>query len=353
MHSVRSKLFVFATFLALHAAAVAGDAYKWSVQYLIDNSQGVFGRSMKVFPRNNRGLAISPDGKFLYAGYNHSFDGVGEVRRIAIDIADYERAVTTIVAGPLGKAITVDDKGRVYIAAQNEVLVYDSHLEKRIFRINAGDCEGVCAVREGAVLVLYASDRTLGLLQRFVLTEKDGMCTEAKLGGFDGTGSFHIPGIDDARGVEVDAKGNIWVADLKGGKVFRIRKDAKDVKSVEVKTPIDIAFDKDRVFVTRWTDAAISVLDGDMNVLGNLNVPWEELELSPRGNNGNGALSGIVTVPGKGFFVANEAGQTGGQRSIYGKADDDAEIIDGKLYRDIFADDNDPILRATEVSATQ
>src|SRR6266853_5156778 len=53
--------------------AAAGDAYKWSVQYLIDNSRTVFGRPQKVSPRHNRGLAISPDGKYLYAGYHHSF----------------------------------------------------------------------------------------------------------------------------------------------------------------------------------------------------------------------------------------------------------------------------------------
>ena len=350
MPSVRPTLLALTTFLALHTASIAADAYKWSIQYLLDNSQSVFQRSMKVFPRNNRGLAISPDGKFLYAGYNHSFDGVGEVRRISVDTADYERACTAVLAGPLGKAITVDDKGRVYICGQSEILIYDARLEHRLLRFNAGDCEGVCAVREGTVLILYTTDRSQGFLQRFVITEKEGACADARLGGFDGTGIFHVPGSTDLRNVKADAKGNLWVADLQGGKVFRIRKDTKEIKSVEIKTPIDIAFDKDRVFVTRWTDNAITVLDTDLNILGNLNIPWEELELTPTGNNRNGAISGIVTVPGKGFFVANEAGQTANQRSIYGKADDEAQIIGDKLFRDAHADDNDPILRATEVT---
>jgi len=34
-----------------------------------------------------------------------------------------------------------------------------------------------------------------------------------------------------------------------------------------------------------------------------------------------GRLSGIVAVPGKGFFVSNEAGQTANQKSTYGRID--------------------------------
>lgn len=350
MQFTRTTFLTIAAILSLHAAASAGDAYKWSVQYLIDQSQSIFGKSMKAYPRNNRGLALSPDGKYLYAGYMHGADGRGEVRRLAIDVADYERAVSAVLSGPLAKAISVDDKGRVYLTGQNDVVIYDADLERKLFRINAGECDGVCVVREGGVLVLYTTERNDCILQRYVLTEKGGEITEAKLGGFDGTGVFRIPGCQDPRNVKADAKGNLWVADLKGNKVFRIRKDAKDLKSVQVNSPIDIAFDKERTFVTRWQERSITVLDEDMNVLGNLNVPWEELELSPFGNNKNGALSGIVVVPGKGFFVANEGGQTANQKSTYGKVDDLSGLIDGKLYKDLKNDDNEPILRATVVS---
>src|SRR3954453_21554025 len=111
MQFTRTKLLIIAASLLLQAAALAGDAYKWSVQYLLDTSQSMFGKPMKVYPRHNRGLAISPDGKYLYAGYLHSFDGRGEVRRLAIDVPDYERAVTEVLPGIPAKAITVDDKG--------------------------------------------------------------------------------------------------------------------------------------------------------------------------------------------------------------------------------------------------
>src|SRR4051794_32433587 len=104
MQFTRTKLLIIAASLLLQAAALAGDAYKWSVQYLLDTSQSMFGKPMKVYPRRVRGLAISPDGKYLYAGYNHSFEG-GEVRRIAIDVADYERATSDVLPGVVGKAI--------------------------------------------------------------------------------------------------------------------------------------------------------------------------------------------------------------------------------------------------------
>jgi hypothetical protein len=55
-------------------------------------------------------------------------------------------------------------------------------------------------------------------------------------------------------------------------------------------------------------------------------------------------------VPGKGFFVTNEGGQTANQKSTYGRIDEHSDMIDGKLFRDIFEDDNEPILRATEVT---
>ena len=329
--------------------ASAGDAYKWSVQYLIDNSRSVFGRPQKVSPRHNRGLAISPDGKYLYAGYHHSFNNSGEVRRIRIDVPDYERATEALLPGVLGKAITTDDKGRVYICTESSVVVYDAALEQRQLRIPTGICEGVAAVREGGELVLYGSDREEGTISRWLMQESGANVTAATLSGFDGTGVFKIPGAYDLRGLKLDKKGNIWLTDLKGGNVFRVGPGGKDVKSVAVTTPMDVAIAGQRVYVTRWTERAITVLDDEVNVLGSLNVPWEELELSPFGNSRDGALSGIVVVAGKGFFVANEGGQTGHQRSTYGRIDDHSDFINGKMYRDVFQDDNEPILRATEV----
>lgn len=346
----RSILFVCAALWLSDAGSVsAGDSYKWSVEYLIDNSRTIFGRPQKVSPRANRALAISPNYKYLYAGYHHSFNNAGEVRRIRVGVADYDRATEAVLPGYLSKAVATDDKGRVYICDFACIVVYDAELEHRQLRIPTFVCEGIATAREGSQLVLYGSDREAGTLNRWVLQEAEGLVTAATPSGFDGSGVLKLPGATDLRGVEMDMHGNVWVADHRGGKVFRIGADGNAVKSVEVAHAGDIAIDGQRVFVSRATDGVIAVLDLEMNVLGNLGVPWEELALSPYGNNRVGAVTGIVAVPGKGFFVTNESGQTLRQRSTYGRIDDHSDFIGGKMFRDIFQDDNDPILRATEV----
>ncbi len=352
MHFARAtSLLIFGISLSLATAQPvhAGDAYKWSVQYLIDTSRSIFGRTQKVSPRHNRGLAISPDSKFLYAGYHHSLGGSGEVRRIELETADYERATVAILPGVLGKSIAIDSAGRVYIANEFQILVYDASLQKRLLVIPCGMCEGLATAKDGNDFVLYSTDREEATIRRWIIAGNGGDLT-ATLKGFGGEGVLKIPGALDLRGVAVDAKGRLWCADLKGNKVFKVDADGQNLSSVAVNTPMAIAFDNGRAFVTRYTERAISVIDENLAVIGNLSVPWEELELSPFGNNKQGALSGIVAIPGKGLLIANEGGQTADQKSTYGRADDRSDFVGGKLYRDRLQDDNEPILRATEVT---
>ncbi len=338
--------------LAVLVPSQAADTYKWTVQYLIDNSQAVKGQSQKVWPRRNRGLAMSPDGKFLYAGYHHGGNGEGEIRKIVIgETEDYVRATERVLRGPLGKAIATDDKGRVYIANEGEVLIYDEDLSHLQFSFESNLCEGVATVREGNELILYTTGRQSGSVRRWVMTEKDNQIVDVVLSNsFGEKGEVRIKNAVDIRGVEVDKKGRVWVADPTGDRVYRISKDGKNVESIELPSPMDIGFDGDRVFVTLARERQIAVLETDsMKLLGNLSVPWNELELSPPGNNRTGALCGIVVAPGKGFFVANESGQTAGQKSTYGRADSHSDAVNSKLYKDSFMDDNDPILRALSV----
>lgn len=343
--------FCIAVLMATIGALRASDAYQWSVQYLIDNSQSVFGRTQRVWPRQNRGLALSPDGKYLYAGYLHSFDGGGEVRRIQVGAASYEVATEAVLPGIAAKAIATDDKGRVYLCGGGaSILVYNAALDERLLSIAAGTCEGVAVARENGKLVLYSSDRQTATVRRWELTESNAGITSAKLAGLGGTGIMKVEGATDLRGIRVDGKGRLFVADLKGGKVFRIEPQGSAVSSVSVQSPIDLAISGERILVTGWSSRLITVMDLDLKIIGNLNVPWEELELSPLGNNHQGALSGIAILPGKGFFVANEGGQTANQKSTYGEPDGSSAIVNDKLWRDANADDNEPILRGLEVT---
>jgi sugar lactone lactonase YvrE len=358
------------TSLAVLAAVTingqAADAYKWSVQYIIDNSQSVFGHSQEKLPRRNRALALSPDGRYLYAGYTQGSesrfiarkksvelgDHVGEVRKIAVEVSSFEEATESVLSGPTGKAIATDDKGRVYMADRSGVLVYDADLERQLDHIKAPGCEGIALARDGGKLLMFTSSRADGTITRWLITEDGDGIASVKPNGFDGSGVFRVPGAESLRGLKVDATGNIWVCDYEAGMIFRIRKDGKDLKSTEIGSPMDLAFDGNRVFVTRGPERMITVFDRELVIVGSLNVPWQELALSASGNNQTGALCGIVTVPGRGFYVANEGGQTANQQSIYGKADDFADLVSGEVIRDAKNDDNEPILKATAVSTT-
>ena len=330
----------------------AGDTFKWTVQYMVDNSQACFGQSQKIWPRHNRGMALSTDGKYLYLGYHHGANGVGEVRKVAIGIPDdYTRATSRVLHGPLAKAIACDDKGRVYIANAGEILIYDSELQRLEHKIAISICEGVAVTREGKELVLYATDRQLGELQRFVLEEKGGEVTGDTPVGLKEGGKLVINGSLSLRNCKVDPKGNIWIADHDGARVFRISPNGQKIESADVRSPMDMAFDGNRAYVSCGEERVVAVMETDsMKLLGNLAVPWDELELSPKGNNNQGALCGIIAVPGKGFFVTNEGGQTANQHSTYGRADENTDFVLGKLYRDAYLDDNEPVLRALEVS---
>ena len=99
------------------------------------------------------------------------------------------------------------------------IVVYDAGLHTRQLEISTGVCEGIATAREGHDLVVYGTDRETGTISRWIIQEKDGAVVSATQKGFDGPGEFKVPGATDLRGVKVDAKGNIWVADLKGGKV--------------------------------------------------------------------------------------------------------------------------------------
>jgi len=264
---------------------------------LIDNSQPIFGQSQKISPRRNRGLALSPDGKYLYAGYHHGGNGGGETRKIALNISDdYSRATVRVLNGPMSKALACDDRGRVYISNESEIMIYDSDLNILQQRIPVSVCEGVATAREGKDLVLYASDRELGQLQRFVLEEKGDVVTSAVPAGFDGTGVINLKEAASLRGVEVDPKGNIWVADHDGGRVYRVSKDGKEQAMLDIPGAMDVAFLGDRAYVTRGLDRLVAVVEADsMKLIGNLGIPWDELELSPSGNNRLSSLSGIVS----------------------------------------------------------
>ena len=334
-------------------AQAADESYHWSVQYLIDNSQSIFGRPQSKSPRNNRSLAISPDHRYLYAGYLRTIgkDGSkldkGELRKIDLKSQDFTKATVALLPDPVAKDLAVDEAGRVYAACEENIVVYDSNLEREIFSIPMSRCEGVAVTRVKSDIVLYASEREQHTLKRFVITAgPDGGIIKAQPSGLSGNGELEIPDAASLRGVAVDTHGNVWIADCQSNTVYRVDPNNSQIKTLSLPEPMCITFDGSRGYVSLGSFRAVAVIDDQMNILGKLDVPWDDLELSAYGNNRMGILGGIVADPGKGFYVANGLGQTAGQRSTYGELDDKADVIKEKLYHDAESDDDDPILHA-------
>ena len=184
-------------------------------------------------------------------------------------------------------------------------------------------------------MVLYNSDRTNGTLEKRILSEDGaGISSAMPDGSFGANGVITLTG--NLRGVEIDDKGRVWVAGFGTNTLYRVSADGATVDSLSVDNPIDIGFDGQVVLVTRYIDRLISRFDADsLASLGpDLTVPWEELELDSGEQNSDGALSGIVVIPGEGFYVAHEAGQT--------------QLIEEPPGSENYIDDNDPILFAVD-----
>ena len=374
----------------------SSDQYKWSVQYLIDSSQSVFGRPQASSPRGNRGLALSHDGRYLYAGYIHQkvpgklpnsvrdrggfdrttgafveffkpdgksapdrnrycfdgdSDGQGELRKIDTSIADYEEATVAVLPGVCPKAIAVDNEGRVYAAIGDSIVIFDPDLKLELHRLDFSICDGVAVVNSNTGVTVYGTERFKGALRRWEIEIDHGRIKNSRQAGFaDGSGVIAIPS-KGLRGVTVDPKGRIWIADLDGNKVFRVESNGTDLKSLSVHSPCAIAFDGSKGFVTRWREREVTIIDDEMQVIGTLAVPWDELEIAPLGRHDIGALSGIAVIPGQGFYVSNEWGRTALQRSTYGRIDNSSNVIGGKLFADTKGGDRDPIFRVIATDA--
>ncbi len=371
------------TAIALSAAALALslqvpahaiidlDVPDWSVAYLIDQSETVLGYPQAQWPRDARGLAVftaSSGSTFLYVGYNTNdddgvgpwVDGGGEVRKIDLGTLsivggkyqmnnDYTAATTARLPGHRGKAIAVDDIGRVYLAEPNGVSVWDADLSINLFNVpaaagaNPTAIEGVSVYRDpqSNQLLLYTADRNNSTLNRFELTESAGAITAATQAGLGGTGQLAITdGTTNLRNVEVDPNsGNVWVADMGNGRILRVDPNTAAITGSTVDLPqtFDIGFDGDQVLISQYNQLKITILNtADMSHKSAIDLPMVagSLFIDPDGQSGGGAFAGIAVIPGVGVFVNNEQGQTSNEMSAYG------------VTTDSFFDDNDPILFA-------
>lgn len=287
-------------------------ALSWSIQAIIDPRTSVFGVPQTNGPRNLRGLAISPSGRYLYAGYLNTSSVTAELRQIDLTLSG-TAAIVNRAFGLGAKAISVDDLGRVYVAGQERITVHTSSLSGPIFEIpGLVRCEGLTVTREAGELVLYSTDRTLGTLERRVLSESGGAITGAVLSGLGGLGQLSIDPTGSLRNVKVDPSGRIWIVAYAGNRVYRLEPDGGALVSTHVEQPFDLGFDGPYVLVTH--DLARDITRLDANTLAAIPPsaapPWTTLGLVFDGQNHLGALTGLVVLPNVGFFVANESGSS-------------------------------------------
>jgi uncharacterized delta-60 repeat protein len=324
----------------------------WSVAHIVDADDDIYGVNQSTMPRGNRGMAISPDERFLYLGYSLPLYN-RLVRKIDLSVSDPAHNHRAVVAqlqllrgAQPARDIATDDRGRVYLALGTKIEVYNSNLQTPPLHTISGfsACEGVAARRENGKLVVYATDRLDKTLERFVLIEGTGeTITSSNKAGLDGDGEVRIIGAKSPRGLDIASNGTAWIADRGKGKVYRVNATGSTADSTAVKKAMDIAIDETRgeAYVTQDTLRTIKVLNlSTGRVKRTLTPPAVDLKIDLDGEIGLGALSGIDVASCKRVFVANEQG-----RSIL-EGDDSpfSNVGDDNDYR---MTDTDPVLVVT------
>ncbi len=325
----------------------------WSVQHIVDNDDVISGINQAsngdAAPRDNRGLALSSDGKFLYLGYNNPANK-RVVRKIDLSVADPAQNHQAVVkqlllpsGGAPAKSIATDDKGRVYLALATKISIYDADLNVLLHTITGFTaCEGVAVARESGTLAVYASDRTAKTLKRFVLTEGAGNAVSASTkAGLDGDGEVVIAGAIGLRGLAVQSNGTIWLADIGAAKVFRANPNGSLQGNTSLTNGMDVAIDesKGEVYVTQNTTRAVKVLNlADGTVNRTLTPPFTTLQLAQAANS---ALAGIDVIPGRLIYIANES-----EKSILSGDPPDSPFSNSGDDNNFADADNDPILAA-------
>jgi len=321
----------------------------WSVAHIVDVDDVIFGINQDAAPRNNRGLALSPDERFLYLGYTV------RVRKIDLSVSDPAHNHSAVVAQlnrspgtQPARDIATDDRGRVYLALGTKIEVYNSNLQVPPLHTISGftACEGVATRRENGALAVYATDRLDKTLERFVLVEGTGEAvTSSSKTGLDGDGEVRIIGAKSPRGLDIANDGTAWIADFGKAKVYRVNSAGATVDSTAVRRPMDIAIDKTRgeAYVSQDTLRTIKVLNlSNGKIKRTLTPPAADLNLDLDGETGLGALLGIDVASCQRVYVANEKG-----RSILTPLNGDSPFSNVGDNNDVKAADTDPVLVVT------
>ncbi len=365
---------------ALARAEISLTDLEWGVQNIVDDDDAPFGIGQGPGagePRSLRGLALSPDGQFLYLGYNQH----RQIRKIDLSFPDpadscavvaevHFNSASCSAGGYTGtclpdaldnpKALATDDTGRVWATRSTAIQVFDANLTTLLLSITGfTTTNGIhVARRDGSSFYVYAADRGTDEVYRMIVDETTiaggGSVARATVldPAFDGDGIVHV-GLDsagaatnDMRGLASDADGNVWVAE-NDGTLFLISPDGSTVSKRALAGAFDVAIDGDHVLVS--TDGrTVTVIDrNDINsVIATLTPPLGSLLLEPA----VGSATGIDVIPGQAIFMAIEEGSSSPQSAESSFSNVNCDGADPNPVAD---DDNDPILIAQACPTTR
>jgi hypothetical protein len=318
----------------------------------VDVDDVIFGINQDATPRDNRGLALSSNKRFLYLGYTLPKRVVRRIDLSVSDPAQNHGAVVVQLQLPPGtqpaRDIATDDLGRVYLALGTKIAVYKPNLQAPPLHTISSftACEGVTTRRENGTMVIYATDRLDKTLERFTLVEGvDFAITSSSKAGLDGDGEVRIIGSSSPRGLNVASNGTVWIADPIRGKVYRVNPGGSTVDSTVVGRAMDIAIDAGRreVYVSQFSLRTLKVLNlSTGKIKRTLTPPAADLKVDLDGETGTGAFSGIDVGSCKRVYVANEQG-----RSLLVGNPPDSPFSNVDDNNDVKAADADPVLVVT------
>ena len=328
---------VRAIVVAVGMVAVAGVAgagpldlshLRWYCQHAIATNEAPYSDVTK-----SRGLAASPDGRYLYLGHNglDVWPAVVQARNDRWSETPNQFASNTLVRlyGYRGKSIGTDDRGRVYLAEGSGgaysnsvwwpaggspvtnplapvrgITIFSPDLSRQLFAISRTNCEGVAVKRERGVLALYATDRNNKTVTRWDLAEDGDAILGATRTGLGGAGEITNAAASNLRGLDLDGAGRIWAADVSGNKVWRWNGDGSGLTNVAVTAAFDVCCMDGRAYVAQQlageNAGSIRVLDADTM------APIQDLIRPPAQVTGvtNGTFGCLDVLPGNGgIFV--------------------------------------------------
>ncbi len=304
---MKKKSFLLSALLFLTTLASSTDlwaAWNPSMTCTFTTAYSIIGTA----PRDNRGIALTQDGSYLYLGFNNGPD----FRRVQLN--NGSNLGSNII--DRAKSIAIDDMGRVYCTGPdgNPIKIYNSTLTTLLYTIPMNKCEGIAVRRESGTLYLYATDRNLGTLSRFQLTESGNNIMGSALNGLDGDGVVAISGGSGIRGVGVGPDGKILVANPGTGIVSKLNANGSgqtDYHYAANDNPYYFAIMDGQVFVTHGnynSGTRVAVLNySNMSLVGNIVPPFAALGYKT--TDATDMISGIAAFPdNKGFYITYEDG---------------------------------------------